>query len=204
MAATLGGAWLSDRIRMKSPVLILLSLFPAAGCVMLIATGRHPADRAVLLAGYYILSVYPGISPLVYSWSGQNTGGDTKRKVTTGMLFVGSSAGNMVGPLLFRPSEAPRYDRGLRASVGLFVALTVLVGVGVLLVRTLNKKQAARRVAVGKPAYPVDLSMADDGGRSGEKNEGTDDHVLNVAESVGNKGLDDVTDLRNEDFIFVY
>ncbi|KAL2761005.1 hypothetical protein ACRALDRAFT_205150 [Sodiomyces alcalophilus JCM 7366] len=194
MVVTLGGAWLSDRIRMKSPVLVLLSLLPVAGCVVLIATGRDPADRAVLLTGYYIISVYPGISPLVYSWSGQNTGGDTKRKVTTGMLFVGASAGNMVGPLLFRPSEAPRYDRGLRANLGLFVALAVLVGLGMLLIKMLNRRQAARR-----------LSMADDRGKSRDKDEGTDDDVLNMAEeNVGDRGLDDVTDLKNEDFIFVY
>ena len=60
-------------------------------------------NRGVLLLGYYLTSVYPAISmhpldydklieyvliqaaPLIYSWFGQNTGGDTKRKVTTGV-----------------------------------------------------------------------------------------------------------------------
>lgn len=86
--ATLGGAFLADKIRMKSPVLLMLCLPPIAGCAILMAVGRAPSDRAVLLTGYYIISFYPGISPLIYSWSGQNTGGDTKRKVTTAMLFM--------------------------------------------------------------------------------------------------------------------
>lgn len=100
MISTLGGAWLSNRLRAKSPVLILLCMPPIASCAVLLSVGREPSDRAVLLAGYYIISVYPGISPLIFSWSGQNTAGDTKRKVTTGALFIGASAGNIIGPFL--------------------------------------------------------------------------------------------------------
>jgi len=40
---------------------------------------------------YYLTSVYPAISPLIYSWSGQNTAGDTKRKVTTEILCRSSN-----------------------------------------------------------------------------------------------------------------
>ncbi|KAI9154843.1 allantoate permease [Paramyrothecium foliicola] len=198
MIATLGGAWLADKINMKSPVLMLLCLPPIAGLAILYAVGREPSDRGVLLAGYYIISFYPGISPLIYSWSGQNTGGDTKRKVTTGMLFIGASAGNIVGPFLFKPEEKPRYDRGIKVNLGLFIALFVLIGAGMLLISVLNKKQAAKRKALGKSEHIVDLSMA-----SKKKEDGDD--VLNQGdEGVGEKAFDDVTDMKNEDFIYVY
>jgi len=72
--ATFGGAWLADRIKMKSPVILLLCLPPIAGCAMLIALGRGAEEKGALLAAYYILSFYPGISPLIYSWSGQCSG----------------------------------------------------------------------------------------------------------------------------------
>lgn len=199
MIATLGGAWLSDKIRMKGPVLILLCLGPIAGCSILLAVGRAASDRAVLLFGYYIISVYPGISPLIYSWSGQNTGGDTKRKVTTAMLFIGSNAGNIIGPLLFRPEEKPRYTRGLTANLALFVALAVLIGLGMLLIKFLNVKHAKARMALGKPEKIVDLSMVDN--RQVED----EDEVLNqAADHVGERGFEDLTDLKNEDFIYVY
>ncbi|KAL2133504.1 hypothetical protein VTI74DRAFT_2230 [Chaetomium olivicolor] len=198
MIATLGGAWLSDKIRMKSPVLILLCLGPIAGCSILLAVGRSASDRAVLLFGYYIISIYPGISPLIYSWSGQNTGGDTKRKVTTGMLFVGSNAGNVIGPLLFRPDEKPRYTRGLTANLVLFVALAVLIGLGALWIKFLNVKHAKARVALGKPEKMVDLSMVD------AKDEDDDDVLNQAADHVGEKAFEDLTDLKNEDFIYVY
>ncbi|KAK4102533.1 allantoate permease [Parathielavia hyrcaniae] len=199
MIATLGGAWLSDRIRMKGPVLVLLCLLPIAGCSILLAVGREASDRAVLLFGYYIISVYPGISPLIYSWSGQNTGGDTKRKVTTAMLFIGSNAGNIIGPLLFRPEERPRYTRGLTANLVLFVVLAVEILLGMLLIKFLNVRHARARVALGKPEKIVDLSMVDN--RAAED----DDEVLNQAEGqAGERGFEDLTDLKNEDFIYVY
>ncbi|KAH6853130.1 allantoate permease [Chaetomium sp. MPI-CAGE-AT-0009] len=198
MIATLGGAWLSDRIKMKAPVLILLCLGPIAGCSILLAVGRAASDRAVLLFGYYIISLYPGISPLIYSWSGQNTGGDTKRKITTAMLFIGSNGGNVIGPLLFRTEEKPRYTRGLTANLVLFVALAVLVGLGALWIKFLNMKHAKARVALGKPEKIVDLSMVD-------ARDEDDGEVLNqAADHVGERGFEDLTDLKNEDFIYVY
>ncbi|KAK4150370.1 major facilitator superfamily domain-containing protein [Chaetomidium leptoderma] len=198
MIATLGGAWLSDKIKMKAPVLILLCLGPIAGCSILLAVGRAASDRAVLLFGYYIISLYPGISPLIYSWSGQNTGGDTKRKVTTAMLFIGSNGGNVIGPLLFRPDEKPRYTRGLTANLVLFVALAVVVGLGALWIKFLNLKHAKARLALGKPEKIVDLSMAD------ARDEDDGDILNQAADHVGERGFEDLTDLKNEDFIYVY
>ncbi|UKZ72505.1 hypothetical protein TrVFT333_000135 [Trichoderma virens FT-333] len=165
------------------------------GAVQMIST------LGVLLVGYYIISVYPGISPLIYSWSGQNTAGDTKRKVTTGMLFVGASVGNIIGPQLFKPSEKPRYDRGLRSNLALFVVLAVLIVAGMLWIKVLNTRQAARRRALGKSEVIRDLSMMD---RKGGDNE-YEEEGMNIADdNVGDKAFEDVTDLQNEDFIYVY
>lgn len=196
MVATLGGAWLADRFRMKSPVLLLLCLPPIAGLAILLAVGRSPSDRAVLLTGYYIISVYPGISPLIFSWSGQNTGGDTKRKVTTAALFVGQSAGNIVGPFLFRPNEAPYYARGVKVNLALFVVLAVMISLGMLWIKILNKKQGAKRKAMGKAEHITDMSMVD------RQAVGTQEEA--VQEAIGDHAFDDVTDRKNEDFIYVY
>lgn len=198
MIATIGGAMLSDRIGMKSVVLLLLCLPPIAGLSILLKVGREKSDRAVLLVGYYLTSFYPGISPLIYSWSGQNTGGDTKRKVTTAMLFIGASVGNIIGPHLFKPSEKPRFTRGVTVNLILFVVLAVLIVAGMLLTRVLNARQAAKRKALGKSEQIKDLSMA-------KRNKVDGEEVLNQAEdNVGDKAFEDVTDFKNEDFIYVY
>jgi hypothetical protein len=160
-----------------------------------------PSNRGVLLFAYYITSVYPAISPMIYSWSGQNTGGDTKRKVTTGVLFIGASAGNIIGPHLYTPEEAPRYYRGIRSNLALFVVIIVLVGVGALYITYLNKRHAAARERVGKSAHVVDLSMAKSSKLAGEDGVAMNDGK--AAGGVGDKAFDDVTDLKNEDFIYV-
>jgi MFS family permease len=199
MIATLGGAWIATHLKKKSPVLIGLCIPPIIGIIIMMVIGREKNDRAVLLVGYYLTSFYPGISPLIYSWSGQNTGGDTKRKVTTSILFVGASAGNIIGPHLFKPAEKPYYRRGLRANLALFITIAVIVCLAVAWITILNRKHAARRVELGKSAKVVDLSMASDKDmRNGGETPNGDDG------GVGEKAFDDITDLKNEDFIYVY
>jgi MFS family permease len=196
--ATLGGAWLATRFKMKSPILIMLCIPPIIGIIILMVIGREDKNKGVLLLGYYLTSFYPGISPLIYSWSGQNTGGDTKRKVTTSILFVGASAGNIIGPLLFKPAEKPYYRRGLRANLALFIALVVLIVLATCWIKVLNRKHAAERERLGKSANIVDQSMQ-------TKEETTKEGVVDEGEGgVGDKAFDDVTDLKNEDFIYLY
>ena len=67
----------------------------------------------------------------------------------------------------------------------------------------LNKQHANRRVAMGKSAIIVDRSMMTDQERAadtaaiGSNEEGT----INAS---GENSFEDMTDLKNEDFIFVY
>lgn len=197
--ATVGGAFLATKLKKKSPVLILLCIPPIIGIIMLMIIPYTKGNRAALLVGYYLISVYPGISPLIYSWSAQNTAGDTKRKVTTGMIFVGQSVGNIIGPLLFKPAEAPRYTRGLTANLVLFVLIMILVVIGAFYIKFLNVKHANMREAMGKSRDIVDLSMetskdAKDAGEALNEDQG----------GVGEKAFDDMTDLKNEDFIYLY
>ena len=62
----------------------------------------------------------------------------------------------------------------------------------------LNRKHAATRKSMGKAANVIDLSM--------EKSRQTGvEEAENVqASGVGDKAFDDVTDIKNEDFIYVY
>lgn len=196
--ATLGGAYLATRYRRKAPVLILLCIPPIIGCAILMAVEHNSSHKGVLLFGYYMISFYPGITPLIYSWSSQNTAGDTKRKVTTGILFVGASAGNVIGPTLYTIAEAPGYARGLRSNLALFVVLIVLIVLATLWLTVLNRKHSKARVRLGKAAIVVDYSMED------KKIVGELESVDRGSGQVGDKAFDDETDLKNEDFIYVY
>jgi hypothetical protein len=136
---------------------------------------------------------------LIYSWSAQNTAGDTKRKCTTAFLFIGQSAGNILGPHLYTTSEAPRYMRGLISNLVLFIVIIALVILATLYLLFLNKRHANMRVGLGKAADVVDQSMEDK--KTWAKSEA---EAGPGGRQSFDKAFDDETDLRNEDFIYVY
>nr|POE79366.1 putative transporter [Quercus suber] len=200
LIATLGGAMAATYWKRKSPIVVALCIPPIIGISILLSVEYTNSNRAILLFAYYITSVYPAISPLIYSWSGQNTAGDTKRKMTTGILFVGASAGNILGPHLYTPAEAPRYTRGLVSNLALFVVMIILVGMGVIWIRILNRRHAIARERMGKSAHVIDLSMTDN------KTLAVRGDAINdrqAAGGIGDKTFDDCTDLTNEDFVFL-
>jgi hypothetical protein len=63
----------------------------------------------------------------------------------------------------------------------------------------LNKRHSNARVAMGKPAEIVDLSMM------GKDEVSRMDKTETVPDNIGEAALvDDITDIRNEDFVYVY
>jgi len=198
LVATMGGAYVATKLKLKSPVLALLSLPPIAGCVMLLYLPRGAHAKAPLLVAYYLISVYPGITPLIYSWSAANTAGETKKKVTTGFLFVFQCAGNVLGPNLYTTEEAPLYRRGLLSNLALFVVLLALYAAQVFNLMILNKKRSNQRVAMGKSAKIIDRSMLTVKQGYGRKDE---DRNVQEHEDVS---WEDRTDFQNENFIYVY
>lgn len=210
--ATLGGSFFATRLRKKGPVIALLCIPPIAGCAMLMTIDHTTGSKAALLIGYYLISFYPGISPLIYSWQAQNTAGDTKRKVTSAIVFIGQSAGNIIGPHLYTTAEAPGYHRGLISNLILYIVIIVVTAITTVYLKVLNKSHAKRRVLLGKASVVVDESMVavKDIEPSAEELEVA--HASDVepgvgirpARSAGNKAFDDLTDGQNEDFIFVY
>ncbi|KAF6805799.1 allantoate permease [Colletotrichum sojae] len=214
LVATIGGSWIATKIHKKGPVIAALCVPPIVGCVMLMVLPSNASQKAARLVGYYLISVYPGISPLIYSWSAANTAGDTKRKCTSAALFVGQSVGNVVGPLLYRPSEAPRYSRGLRSNLALYCLIIVLVVATSAYLAFLNKSHANRRVAMGKSAVIIDTSLfsAEEAERMRQAGQpaGSDGHEMaapgedGVQDNVGARAFENLTDLENEEFVFVF
>lgn len=198
LIATMGGAWLATAWRKKGPVLALLCLPPIAGCIMLLKIPHDDAHKGPLLVGYYIISVYPGITPLIYSWSAANTAGETKKKVTTGILLVGQCVGNIIGPNLYTTDEAPLYHRGLLSNLSLFCVLWLLIMLNMAYLSFLNKKHEKKRVALGKDAKIVDHSMFAVGAVP------TDKDGMPVQQVADDNAFKDLTDLQNEDFVYVY
>jgi hypothetical protein len=75
-------------------------------------------------------------------------------------LFNAASAvGNIVGPLLFKSQDSPRYAPGVLAVMIIFIVLIGLIMGQVFFLWIFNKQRERQRVAAGKPRKIHDTSM---------------------------------------------
>ncbi|KAJ9113007.1 hypothetical protein QFC22_006103 [Naganishia vaughanmartiniae] len=100
-----------------------------------------------------------GANPLIASWLTSNTAGYTKKSTVLAMYAVGNAVGNIVGPLLFKSTDAPLYREGLKAVLGIFIAAGGATAFIVASYIFLNRRKEKERVAHGKPAKLDDRSM---------------------------------------------
>ena len=187
-------------------------------------TGTSP-DQGALLAGYYLLAFLFGGNPLIVTWIVGNTAGTTKKSVVMSLYNAASSAGNIVGPLLFNKKDSPAYHPGLKACLGIFVALVCVVLIQWANLVFLNRLQERRRVKNGKVGRLVDRSMAnkyhgmedetDDesgmvvGGAEGVKDvDGAGAEATGARhrdeKAVGRNAFMDLTDRENDEFVYIY
>ncbi|CAE6422410.1 unnamed protein product [Rhizoctonia solani] len=203
---TLGSAAIATKLKLKSPIVFLLTLPPIAGAAALYVLGREAELRNKLLGCYYVLSFFTGIQPMLYSWVSQNTAGHTKKTCTTGLIYVAQCAGNIVGPLLYKTTDAPYYHRGLISNLICWIILAVLIPVTALYLTFLNKRHAAARRRAGKKAEVIDTSLEDskrarEAAKENERAEG--DENGGPKRRLNDQAFNDLTDLQNEDFIYV-
>ncbi|KAI2185649.1 hypothetical protein LOZ21_003763 [Ophidiomyces ophidiicola] len=191
VVAILASSYAAQKMRLKSAVLVAI-LVPVVGglAVLYGLAGARATTRAASVGGYYLLAFLFGGNPLIVAWIVGNTAGTTKKAVCLSLYNAGSSAGNIIGPLLFSPADAPGYRPGLRA----VLALVVLAQAANL--RVLNALHRRARVAAGKPARVPDRSMqaryaaGEDDGRDSQQRIKT--------------ASQDLTDRQNEDFVYIY
>lgn len=185
VAAILLASYAAYKAKVKSGILVALVFPVIAGLSILYAIPR--ANDALLLFGYYLLPFLFGSNPLIVSWIIGNTAGTTKKSIVMSLYTAGSSAGNIIGPLLFSSKDAPEYHSGLRAVLGIFVALAAIIVIQLLVLFGLNRRQEKIREAKGKPKILRDVSMED-----------------RYMEFQGGEHSFDLTDGKNDEFVFIY
>lgn len=207
-------SYLAQKCRLKGIVLATFMLPVVAGLAMLYVLPRAKSgtspDQGSLLAGYYLLAFLFGGNPLIVTWIVGNTAGTTKKSTMMALYNAASSAGNIVGPLLFNKKESPAYHPGLRSCLGIFVALVAVVLIQWANLFVLNKWQERRRVKVGKRRKMVDYSM-----RDRYQDVAKEDDAVGVEdgapvptgrghEKFGQNAFLDLTDRENDEFVYIY
>ncbi|KAL6702208.1 major facilitator superfamily domain-containing protein [Trichoderma pleuroticola] len=79
------------------------------------------------LGGSWITSTYVATTPLQLSLITSNVGGFNKRSTVSGMLFVAYCTGNIAGPQFYSTDQAPRYSKGIRATLAGYGLATLVI-----------------------------------------------------------------------------
>jgi hypothetical protein len=187
------GSWAAAKGRFKSLVLAAFMVPVVIGIALLYALPRTSSEQAPLMVGFYLFSFLFAGNPLIVSWMIGNTAGTTKKSVLLACYQGASSAGNIIGPLLFASEDAPSYHPGLRAVLGIFIALVCIVLLQLANLMFLNKRQQKKRLKNGKDAVIKDHSMENQyvGYEDGE-------------EGYGDRAFLDLTDGKNDEFTYIY
>lgn len=205
-------SFLAQKARLKGVILAFFMIPVVAGLAVLYAVPRDHSAKAALLVGYYLLAFLFGGNPLIVSWIVGNTAGTTKKSAIMSVYNAASSAGNIVGPLLFNEKDAPAYKPGLRACLGIFIALVAIVLIQWANLMFLNKLQEKKRVRNGKKAKMTDNSMQDKYRAMDASGEEEICQPQDTAGSVefggdartGDQAFLDLTDRENDEFIYIY
>ncbi|KAK4120686.1 MFS general substrate transporter [Parathielavia appendiculata] len=187
----IGSAWAATHWQRKGLTIAAVSVLPIVGTLLMLTVPRTGTNKGVLLFGYYLCA--------------QNTGGDTKKKATSAIVFIGMCTGNVIGPLLYDEAQAPLYRVGLISNLIMFALVGGISALIPCYLMYLNHWHAKRREELGKNAALIDESMMDKSQMEHSKAVEVEDANTRRQKALEeDNALKDMTDLQNEDFIYVY
>jgi len=201
--ALLASIFITNKIKMRWPVIAVIVLFPIAGAIGL--TQVDHKKPGALMACYYVAFLFSAIQPLLISWCNLNAAGTTKRVVTTATMFGALTIGNIVGPQVYFQREQPYYKTGLYVDIGCWCVEFILVVTMGQYLRILNKRQEARRVALGMPANMKDISIMTTAEATAYKIELAQIMAASgiSMDRINENAFDDMTDFENPSFMYV-
>ncbi|KAK0635969.1 major facilitator superfamily domain-containing protein [Bombardia bombarda] len=180
----MGTGYLASRHRNINCLLLIAVVLP---CVVgsAIIYARERTSKGAQLFGYFLLSTGPATMPLVLSLVQVNYRGVTKKMTATALCFLMYCAGNIIGPQLFRTSEAPTYHT---AFGGIIICYSLVAAISMGLISYLRRVNA-RRVREQRPREAVAQN-------------GT--HIVNEDELIWFQDYEDTTDWKTPGFGYRY
>ncbi|EPQ32427.1 uncharacterized protein PFL1_00623 [Pseudozyma flocculosa PF-1] len=134
-------------------LLLCLTCLPVMAGAAMIWKGDW-TNRAVPLAGYYLLPIFGAPFVLMLSLSTANIAGSTKLSIASAMIFIGYNVGNIVAPYLTKAEQKAIHYRDTFVAIitcmAITIALTVLLDVGMWYQNRTRDRAAASSTATGR------------------------------------------------------
>ncbi|KAJ3986294.1 MFS general substrate transporter [Lentinula detonsa] len=130
-------------------LLMALTNVPTVVGFAMVAWCKGTAPR---LAGFWLTGASNATFVLGLSLLSGNVGGQSKKAIASAAVFLGVAIGNIVGPFLFKTSEAPTYYTGV---VGCLVsrALEIVIILILRVIFVVSNRRKDRFVAEGHVRY---------------------------------------------------
>lgn len=139
----IGQSWLSDKYRLRGPVLLFNSILALIGLPII---AWHP-QSSVRYFGVFLTTM--GVNsnlPAIMTFQANNVVGQWKRAFSSASTIAFGGIGGIAGSLVFRNQDAPHYYPGIYASIAccaLVIFVVILLDVQIYLD---NKRQAKGEV----------------------------------------------------------
>lgn len=141
---------------------MLVAILYMAFVLAMICVLAFSTNTSAELAGYWISGISPCGIILITSCVTSNTAGFTKKLLTTAIMLVGYSAGNVIGPQIFRSTDAPHYNHAKAGCVGCYCATIILMTLLTCYNMWENRRRDKAREALGdKYIVPENVEFAD-------------------------------------------
>ncbi|CAH0057989.1 unnamed protein product [Clonostachys solani] len=99
--------------------------------------------------GFWITGFYTSSSFLIWSTTGLNVAGRTKKSTAQAIVFIAFCAGFCIGPQMFYSASAPQYLPGLYFCCACFVVCEIILGIWMVWVRLENKRRDKKALEMG-------------------------------------------------------
>ena len=151
----LAASWLSDRLKMRGPLIAVLFTVAAIGYIMQLASDSN----AVKYAGTFFIAVgaFP-CSPLILAWLSNNLSPHYTKATGVGFQVAVGNCGAFVATFTYLAEDGPDYTVGHSINLGAIVLTLVCVVMNIFYIRWEN---AARQA--GKREYRFEQQQEGDG-----------------------------------------
>ncbi len=150
-----GGGYFASKVPNTLILTIIFGLLP--GIAGMIGIAVIPLTHQIALAACTWLQGIFGLS-IILTWSlvAANVSGHTKRSTVNGVEFVFYAAGNIIGPFLFFPTQAPRYLTAIKTLAGMYgacILFTTCIGLLMLMENRRRNKIALPEEVVDEQGF---------------------------------------------------
>ncbi|KAH7129205.1 major facilitator superfamily domain-containing protein [Dactylonectria macrodidyma] len=135
-----------------------LSLISLVGSILV----RYGPNQGSRLFGLWLFVAFAAGFPICLSMISSNVAGFTKKSVASAMMFMAYTAGNIIGPFLFFPREAPEYASGFLATTICFGIATVTMLVLRVSLIMENRRRDRLQESSASTQYQQDDEISDE------------------------------------------